>query len=737
MAFWARIFLMVMLCLCQDLFSWAQSPPPETPQVVVDADNLFVDETEDVIIAEGNVEAMYEGRIMRADRLVYNNSTDTVRASGNVIIIDPDGAQRFASEIETDSTLSDGYAIGFSTRLANGGTAIAETAVRTKDGFNALDKIVFSSCEICEEDDNPTWALRARRAVLDQSTEMMSYRDAVLEIAGVPVFYLPWFAHPDPGSGRRSGFLTPDFGASSKLGLFYQQPYYWAASPYQDLTISSLISANVNPLLEFDYRKRFWSGDIRANFSFTYEQDFDSDGEKFGEREWRGHLFAQGAFNITPNWQWGFGIKQVSDDLYTRRYDIDGVNDPQGLYQGQPLRLISQIYTVGQDRNWYADTTLLSLTGLRDGDQDAKLPRALPVAYAERLIDMKDYGLLGLNASSAILDRRDGIDSYRVSLGADWQTSLIVPGGLLFNPFAETRFDQYKLQDLDPNTYNSASLDFGRGIAAGGARLSYPLYRPGRSVDILIEPEAMAAYATPGFNTDQLPVEDSILFEFDESSLFEANTVSGYDLYEGGAKAALGLSARARWKNGVELNVLGGRRWRDQTETRFEASTNLDGTTSDWVTGASLTFGRPLTLETRLRLDDDDWSVNRVDARLKTDWWRLKGQVRYYKLSGDITSSGAEDEGVDIDGEFQLSDHYYFIYGRERDISGRPDNRGGNKAARDLRHTFGFAYEDDCSRFQVAFERSEALDRTLGPNDSILFRFALKSLGDFGSDNVD
>ena len=56
---------------------------------------------------------------------------------------------------------------------------------------------------------------------------------------------------------------------------------------------------------------------------------------------------------------------------------------------------------------------------------------------------------------------------------------------------------------------------------------------------------------------------------------------------------------------------------------------------------------------------------------------------------------------------------------------------------RDLNHKFGIAYEDDCSRFEVAFERSEAVDRTLGPSDSVKFRFSFKTLGNFGSNDVD
>ena len=47
------------------------------------------------------------------------------------------------------------------------------------------------------------------------------------------------------------------------------------------------------------------------------------------------------------------------------------------------------------------------------------------------------------------------------------------------------------------------------------------------------------------------------------------------------------------------------------------------------------------------------------------------------------------------------------------------------------------AYEDDCSRFEILFEQSEAFDGAIEPEDSIKFRFALKTLGGFGSSEVD
>lgn len=710
----------------------SNSDAPAEAQVVLEADSIHVDEDTNTVIAEGNVEAVYEGRTLRADRLVYNRNTDKVRATGNIIILDPDGTQRFADEIETDNNLSDGYAIGFSTRMPSGGVATAESAIRQENGTNSLEKIVYTSCELCEGDTRPTWTLRARRAVLDQETNMISYRDAVLEVGGVPVVYLPYFAHPDPQSERRSGFLAPDFGTSSKLGLFFQQPYYWAISPSQDLTIAPQVMGNVNPLLEIEYRKRFWSGEISTNFSMTEEQDFDSDGEKFGEKQFRGHFFADGLFNISNNWQWGFGIEQVSDDLYTRRYDIQGENDRRGLYKSQPRELLSQVHIQGQDRNWYADASVLSFEGLRASDVDGAFPKALPVSFAERLFDFGNYGLVGVNASTAVLSRDIGIDSQRASIGSDWSAQRILPGGLLLNPFAEARYDYYELNDAI-----TAEDNIQRSAAVAGARLSYPLFRPGNTVDILIEPTVMAAYGTPGANNPNIPVEDSLFYEADESTLFDANAISGYDLYDGGSKAAIGLSATARWKGGVNISAQAGRRWREDADPAFDIASNLDGTASDWVAAINADFGNPLRLETRMRFDESDYTLNRLDVRARTRWDRLQGSIRYYRLKGNITASGADSEGVEMRGQLKVTDQYYLVYGLQRDIAGILQPNGVRIPGRDINQSIGVAYEDDCSRFEITFARSEAIDRTLGPNDSIQFRFSLKTLGSFGDDELD
>jgi LPS-assembly protein len=706
----------------QESASIAQPTSEGEEHVVLEADYIYEIRDENSVVAEGNVEALYEGRVLRADRIIYNKTTDRVRATGNVVIVDTDGSQQFADEIEVNSNLADGYAIGFSARLPDGATVVANSAIRQTDGVNALEQAIYTACPVCDEHTTPTWSLRARRAVLDQESQMISYRDAVFEVAGIPVFYFPYLAHPDPTSERRSGFLVPSGGVSSKLGTFYQQPYYWALSESSDVTIAPMVSANVNPLLELDVRKRFYSGGIKINTSITNEADFDSDGEKFGDKKWRGHIYGKGLFGISPEWQWGFGVERQTDDLYDRRYDLDGQGERRGIYQSQPRRLLSQVFAVGQGDSYYADVAVLDFQGLRGEDDDAKLPTAAPVFFGEKYWDMGDYGFAAVNVSSAMLTRDVGADSQRVSVGGDWSNLTVLPGGFTFKPFAEVRADYYALDEAV-----SGEPDVSRAVGNAGVKIAYPLIRPGKIVDIMVEPTIMAAWGFSNANDSAIPNEDSLLYEFDESSLFEANGFGNYDLYEGDGKASAGVIARAVFKNGPEFSTTLGRRWRSRADPNFDVASNLDGTSSDWVAESTADFGRALRVDTRVRLDDDGFKLNRIDARLTTNYKRLRAVGQYYNISERISPLGRPDEGIFLRGEMRVTDRYSLVYGQLRDIT----------ANLNAKREFGIAYEDDCSRFEIIYQRSELVDRTLGPSESIQFRFSLKSIGDFGSSEFD
>ena len=62
-------------------------------------------------------------------------------------------------------------------------------------------------------------------------------RGAKVDLAGVPVFYLPWMQFPIDDR-RRTGFLWPDIGSDTRGGLDLSVPVYFNLAPNYDLLYS-------------------------------------------------------------------------------------------------------------------------------------------------------------------------------------------------------------------------------------------------------------------------------------------------------------------------------------------------------------------------------------------------------------------------------------------------------------------------------------------------------------------
>jgi len=694
--------------------------PPEiegTP-VTLEADIVHYDEQARAITAEGDVEARYEGRVLRADRIVYNLDAGTIRAIGNVQIVERSGEVSYADQIEVDEALELGVATELQARVGETGRIAARTAIRRGETSAELSRVIYTSCPICSDGSRPpTWALRARRAVQNSNSRTISYQGATLEVSGVPILWLPYFAHPDPSSGPRSGFLTPDLGRNSRLGAFYGQPYHWAMSPYHDMTIGLRVHENVDPLGEIEYRRRFYSGDMSIQTSYTNEQDFDGEGVPFGERTNRSHVFARGQFDISDYWTWGFGAERVSDDLYLRRYEIEGAGEVRGPFVGDSHRLISQLYTQGQGENSFITVNFLSFQGLREFDESDLLPLILPFGEAERVWKAPVIGgQVRAKLSTAVLERSQGTDTARGSLGLHWRAEEIVGPGLIVAPFVDGRVDAYRIADpLAPEEET-----FTRAVGDIGAEVSWPFVRPGENIDILVEPIAMIAFGA-GENDPRIINEDSIGFELDDSNIFRPNAAPNYDLWETGQRMSLGVRATARMAGGQSASLLLGRRWRSENEPLFPSETNLDGRSSDYVAAANIDLGPGFGADIRARFEEDSLEVNRLDAGVRGSLGRFSAQARYYSYDESFFP-GAPSREVYANVGVQLVRGWEMQYGLRRDL----DNN--ITLSQDLRAI----YRDDCTFLELSYSRSETRDRGLGPNEGFQIRVGLTSLGVFG-----
>ena len=66
---------------------------------------------------------------------------------------------------------------------------------------------IFTLCDYREGDKCPPWSLQSSEVLHDAEKKTLFYKNALIKIYDIPIFYLPILSHPDPTVERRSGFL--------------------------------------------------------------------------------------------------------------------------------------------------------------------------------------------------------------------------------------------------------------------------------------------------------------------------------------------------------------------------------------------------------------------------------------------------------------------------------------------------------------------------------------------------
>ena len=702
----------------------AQNPEADEAPVYLEADNL-----EDLgegagYLATGHVRARQSGRTLFADELEYHPDLNRIIARGHVVIHGQGPYPQYADEVELDSAMSAGLALGFATLLENNGHLAAAAAIRRNNGALQLEDAYYTACDLCENgEQEPTWRLRARQVIQDPDEQMIYYRDAQFEVMGVPVLYAPVFAHPDPSADRHSGFLFPGFSVSSRLGFGYQQPYYWSISPSQDLTLAPRVMTNVNPLLFTEYRKRFWSGAMAFEGSLTHEAEIDSDGERFGEDTWRWHIFGGGQWDINPDWRWGFGVQRASDDLHLRRYDFSELDRDRGApIEAGNRRLVSQFYVEGRTRKSYSSLIAADYQSLRELEDDDTIPSIAPMASYEYVFTAPEgWGRINLAGDAVMLNRTLGTDYARASLTVDWRTRWVSGNGIVVEPFAYGRSDTYSFTDL-PTGYADIEDSFSRQLGLVGTDFSWPFYRPGDTVDWTIEPIISAVAASNDPQAARVYNEDSISLDLDEHLLFDPVRASGFDVWEPGQRVSYGVRTTGQWGETGVASLFVGQSYRIDGDAVFSPGSGLFEQNSDYIVAGTISIAG-FNADMQTRLDSMDGDINRVDLAFGYTNDRFTGSIGYLEVSDDDGTRSAQREArgtVSV----RLTDRWSAIGTTIRDL-----DRGSSR-----RTTAGFRFADECTELDIVYQREDNRIARLGPSESIQIRITLFTLGGMSPD---
>ena len=715
----------LLIAVCTALLAlpaWAQvKPPPEIP-FLLKADQLTVDENRGIVVATGNVEISRGNQVLLADRVTYNQKTEMLTASGNVALLHPTGEVTFAEQAEFTDDFKDGIVKGIRMLLTDNSRLAAVSGRRSEGLITEMKKGVFSPCKLCKKHPQhpPLWQIKAARIIHDAKNKNIEYRDATLEMFGIPVMYTPYLTHPDPTVKRRSGFLAPDYGSSSDLGVMIRVPYYINIAEDKDATVMPVFTTNEGPVLFGEYRQRLRNGEFEIQGSITRSnKDVGTGANADDDDDTRGHIRGQGRFDLNDVWRAGFEIDRSSDDTYLRRYDFG---------RGGEDTLTSLGFVEGFHRRNYAKLSAMAFQGLRERDDADETPLVVPFGEYNYVGRPDRWGgRFNFDASILALTRSEGADSRRFSLKSGWRLPYTSPGGHVYSLSASLQTDIYHVENLiDPKnpTASKQSGVTGRVFPQLAMDWRYPLVRRDRKATHLIEPMAAIVVSPNGHNPGKIPNDDSQDVEFDDTNLFSPNRFTGVDRVDGGQRITYGLNwGMFGHKNSLITGFIG-QSFRLRENNDFPAGSGLNDKLSDLVARVRYSPRNDLNILYRARIDPEDFTANRSEVHLGIGFLKRRGWINLdYLFVSEEAGTGEFGDREEISGglSYRISNYWRLNANARRDLTAD----GGF-----ISYGGGLTYEDECFILDTTLNRSFTRDRDLEPTDSIFFKFTFKHLGE-------
>jgi LPS-assembly protein len=268
------LFIFLLLCLARPAYAGedlpdlrtAQNPPAmaDTSQegtAVIEADSV-VGKTEDQIEASGDATVRQGGESIRADRLLFKQSSHEVDAQG-AVMLEQDGNTMSGPHLQFNMDTNAGAMEQPRFYLKENDARGSADALYILDRQHyRLDNATYTTCPAGNQD----WQVTMGLLEIDRDRQVGIAHSALVEFKGVPILYSPWMDFP-LGDQRKSGFLAPIFGGTVTGGSELTLPYYWNIAPNFDATIAPRAMTKRGLMLnnEFRYLESRYGGELHVD----------------------------------------------------------------------------------------------------------------------------------------------------------------------------------------------------------------------------------------------------------------------------------------------------------------------------------------------------------------------------------------------------------------------------------------------------------------------------------------
>lgn len=558
----------ILIFFCLPASASNKKPPKTSLPTVLKADKIDGDRVDNVLNATGNVELSKNGTTLFTDKLSYDKDSEDIQALGNIRIKNYDLGNVLASKAEVKSDFKTGN-FSEATIIFNDGSYIKSPKItRNSEVETVFSRPIFSICPNDEIKGNnilagtkpDTISITSNKTTINKATNSIKTRGGVIRLYDFPVFYTPYLSLPLPSSERKSGFLSPSYVSSNKLGIGFKIPYYFNIAPNKDLTTAIQYHPfGGHILLDNNYRHLLKNGlyavnlEVANNRPKTNNLTGVNDKESNQQVRWRG--ISSGQMTLPRNFGVDFNIENVGDKNYLRDY--------HNQFDGNTLSEVNLDYIKGND---YASIKTVKIQELEVDRNEQEAPFALPIINY-RTTSKPQGGLLNQTYSalfnSTVITRESGLQYRRASVKPEVKIPYNLMGNL-FELSANVQGDFYNLENnfatnQRDNNFRSTATNY---RPESSLKWSLPMVGKYKTSTIIIEPLANIAVSSYKNNFNSIPNEDSNDVELTQNNLFLSDRFTGFDRNEDGERATYGFKSSLFNDAFGQFNLGLGQSWR-------------------------------------------------------------------------------------------------------------------------------------------------------------------------------
>ena len=627
--------------------------------------------------------------------------------------------------------------------IDNGGAGVGSWADVYNKNQMSLTDVTYSGCP-CPQ---PSWYIETEKLDLDFLENEGVARNGVLYFKDVPILASPYLSFPIKKE-RKSGFLLPTFGATSKTGVDFTQPYYFNIAPNMDMTaqLRAMSKRGLQIGDEFRYMGEKYTGMMAGTY---LNRDIQT-----GTDRW---MFTANHFQSLGNGFFaGYNVSGVSDDNYFNDFATIAVNQSTTTY------LPRMAGTGWANEFWQTSAQVQTYQTLRPpGTAVAPIYNKVPELMANGA--RFDLGGLDFQSQNTItrfempLDNRFAYgpggslrykpDGSRASSYSSISYPIVRPGWYITPKIAlsatQYQTDWYGLEGW--YGYGQASNSRVLPIMSLDSGMTFDRETTffGKPATQTLEPRAYYL-RVPYRDQSQFPVYDTTLADFNFSQAFQENIYAGgWDRIANANQATVALTTR--WMDqdtGFERFSFGvaQRFYFEDQQVTLPFEVPRTNTKSEFLVGTNAALTDKLSTSAIFQYDpySNQWDRSQIIARWRPQRLAMMSLSYRYQINPPSLALYQPQGQNQISGSFQwpIAKKWYTV--------GRVDYSFNRVDAQSIidptvmvampkvtQGVLGVEYKGDCCwSSRVVFQRYVvSVDQT---NSAVFFQLELGGIGNLG-----